>query len=67
MTDLVAPVASPPCVAPCSCSWSACSATASGSRSRYGPQAGDGLPTVDRAAAEADIVEAVASYLDALR
>lgn len=34
---------------------------------RYGPQAGDGLPTVDRAAAEADIVEAVASYLDALR
>ena len=33
---------------------------------RYGPQAGDGLPTVSRAEAEVVIVGAVATYLDAV-
>lgn len=34
---------------------------------RYGPQAGDGVPTVDRADAERAIVAAVIAYLDAGR
>jgi len=34
---------------------------------RYGPQAGDGLPTVSRAEAEAGVVEAVGAYLDGVR
>lgn len=34
---------------------------------RYGPQAGDGLPTVPRAEAEAVIVEAVGAHLDTVR
>lgn len=33
---------------------------------RYGPQAGDGLPTVSRADAEADTVAALARFFDAL-
>lgn len=33
---------------------------------RYGPQAGDGTPTVHRADAEATIVDQVGSYLDAV-
>lgn len=33
---------------------------------RYGPQAGDGIPTVSRAEAEAAIVAAVVTYLDAV-
>lgn len=33
---------------------------------RYGPQKGDGLPTVTHAAAEAEILEAVRAFLDGL-
>ena len=34
---------------------------------RYGPQQGDGVPTVDRAAAEKSILEAIVGYLQALK